>query len=120
MMGTHGVKMATAFMWSLLASWVAAEALSAESCTAASLVRPGWYIQSFEYAKSRVPTSGDLSMRLLNRATNVSTELKCSAGPDWNKCSSTKVEVSIKLNESTAHLMVNEGWTCRDKALAKP
>lgn len=109
-------------------------------CTANSFATPSWFIQDFQYSKASSASFGDVSLRVLNRATNASTELACRNSDDtvkvgqdaassggWTLCSSKNgqktggaLDAFFQLNGTSATLLVNETWSCNDKSPDKP
>lgn len=121
----------------LLASPVAVLLVSAQvgppqspviaGCTTSSFSIPSWYVTNLTSSSS----TGVASFHVLNRANNVSIDVTCpaSTGPaGWRECqlaattSSNKPALAprIQVNGTTAHIALNQTWTCNDRNLSEP
>ncbi|CAK7213090.1 hypothetical protein SBRCBS47491_001684 [Sporothrix bragantina] len=85
-------------------------------CTTSSFSIPSWWVQNL------TTTSSSASFHVVNRATNDSAEVTCPAGSGWQACSFGKtspanltISGSVQLNGTTAHLALNQTWTCNDR-----
>ncbi|EAQ88498.1 predicted protein [Chaetomium globosum CBS 148.51] len=95
-------------------------------CTANSFTTPSWLVQDFT---SQI--AGDLTVaafHALNRATNVTTELRCTSTTPtsgWQSCRSRNqteqpLIASFQADTSTAWFLFNETWPCNDLTPSQP
>ncbi len=109
---------------------VGALAQLAAGCTSRSFTTPSWLVDGFASE-----TSADLTVvnfHALNRATNVSVELRCSASSAtaasaWHACSARNQSTSgqpfvasFQADSSSARFLFNETWSCSDATPSKP
>ncbi|KAG7288290.1 hypothetical protein NEMBOFW57_007821 [Staphylotrichum longicolle] len=95
-------------------------------CTSSSFTTPSWLVRDFQSQ-----TSGNLTVvdfHVLNRGTNVTTELRCSASSatttsGWQPCSARNRTTSdqpfvayFQVDNSTAWFLFNETWSCTTTA----
>ncbi|KAK4155377.1 hypothetical protein C8A00DRAFT_42011 [Chaetomidium leptoderma] len=106
-----------------------AQAQLTAGCTSNSFTTPSWLVNNF--ASQSMPELTVVDFYALNRATNVSLEVRCSwvnaTTTGWQTCSAgnrTSTEhpfvASVQADNSTAWFRFNETWTCSDEAPSKP
>ncbi|CAK7211578.1 hypothetical protein SCUCBS95973_001162 [Sporothrix curviconia] len=89
-------------------------------CTTSSFSVPSWWVHNL------TTTASSASFHVVNRATNDSAKVTCSAAAaassGWQACSFSKtspanltISGSVHLNSTTAHLSLNQTWTCNDR-----
>ncbi len=109
---------------------VVAVAQLAAGCTSRSFTTPSWLVDRFASETSAGVTA--VEFHVLNRATNVSVELRCSASSAtaataWHACSARNQSTtgqpfaaSFQADSSTARFQFNETWSCSDATPSKP
>lgn len=89
-------------------------------CTANSFTTPSWLVQDFTSQIAANLTVA--SFHTLNRATNVTTELRCTSTTPtagWQSCRARNqteqpFHASFQADTSTAWFLFNETWPCND------
>ena len=89
-------------------------------CTANSFTTPSWLVQDFTSEIAANLTVA--SFHALNRATNVTTELRCTSTTPtagWQSCRARNqteqpLLASFQADTSTAWFLFNETWPCND------
>ena len=86
----------------------------ATGCTANSFSKPSLVVSGLQYSSG----AGDVSFNVLNRATNATFALACkAAGSSWSACTGPdKLQASVKVSATSATVLVNETWSCNDRA----
>ncbi|KAK3290485.1 uncharacterized protein B0H64DRAFT_350467 [Chaetomium fimeti] len=95
-------------------------------CTANSFTTPSWLVQDFTSQIAANLTVA--SFHALNRATNVTAELRCTSTTPtagWQSCRSRNQTeqpflASFQADTSTAWFMFNETWPCDDMTPSQP
>ncbi|KAM7183985.1 hypothetical protein V8F33_013256 [Rhypophila sp. PSN 637] len=107
-----------AVLTALASSAIAANAALADSCNTRSFTIPSWLIENYTTTGSRT------SFRVLNRATNTTTNLVCQATPGSDGTSSCTASsssadqglvVSLQpVNSTSSRVLLNQTWSCND------
>ncbi|KAK3313585.1 hypothetical protein B0H66DRAFT_629527 [Apodospora peruviana] len=83
-------------------------------CTSKSFTIPSWLINGVK------ATSNDVFFQIANRATNYTAELACKLGNStWSDCSTKSeagLKASVQVTGSKLQVLVNQTWTCDDRA----
>ncbi|CAK7204241.1 hypothetical protein SEUCBS139899_006996 [Sporothrix eucalyptigena] len=89
-------------------------------CTTSSFSIPSWWVQNL------TTSANSSSFHVVNRATNDSAEVTCPTGNGWQTCAFSKtapagltISGSVQVNGTTAHLALNQTWTCNDRTSPK-
>jgi hypothetical protein len=90
------------------------------TCTSSSFTIPSWFVKDLRYASA----SGNASFHLINRATNYTADLACQVGGNgWSACSiqgsawtNETLKASIQVTGMSAQVIVNQTWTCNERA----
>jgi len=92
-----------------------------KNCTAASLAKPSWAVDSLQYRNG----SGALSFHILNLANNYSATLACSTRSSLendgaHSCvnqdgsDDTSLRARVTLDNGAVQVFANQTWTCDD------